>query len=206
MFFLGNKDDKHIKLAKKILKIKKIPTLIEYEPFKKILEATNDKEMLNIANEIESLIKNGPKLEFKLNSLNDEKRKLMAKIVLLSQKLNEEENTKAEVELDKTKEEIQNINEQMKDIELTKDELPLKIAELNELLLQIIIKYIYNNLSNDKKNLDYTNKKIEELRIELDNLREKREELDTRIDSMYSFLHGLVGYEEMEKLDKKFLK
>ncbi|WXR62284.1 hypothetical protein WG909_03365 [Peptostreptococcaceae bacterium AGR-M142] len=206
MFFLGNKDDKHIKLAKKILKIKKIPTLIEYEPFKDILKATKDKEMLNIANEIEVLIKNGPKLDFKLNTLNDEKRKLMAKIVLLSQKLNEEENIKAEVELDKTKAEIEKINEQMKDIELTKDELPLKIGELNESLLQIIIKYIYNNLSNDKKNLDYTNKKIEELRIELDNLREKREELDSRIDSMYSFLHGLVGYEEMEKLDKKFLK
>ncbi|MCT4585566.1 MAG: hypothetical protein N4A54_11625 [Peptostreptococcaceae bacterium] len=206
MFFLGNKDDKHIKLAKKILKIKKIPTLIDYEPFKEILKVVNDKEMLNIADEIETLIKSGPKLDLKLNSLSDEKRKLMAKIVLLSQKLNEEENIKAEVELDNTKNEIEKINEQMKDIELTKDELPLKVGELNELLLQIIIKYIYNNLSDDKKNLNYTNKRIEELRIELDNLREKREELDSRIDSMYSFLHGLVGYEEMEKLDKKFLK
>lgn len=206
MFFFSRERDESVKLTKKILKTSKIPLLIEYEPWKKLFTSGVSKDITDTTLEMNRMLKENVALKGELEGHYKEKRTTMAEIVLVSNQINEEGNHEAEVKLDQLKNKLEELNMKIDEKTSRMEDIPKEVDELNLLLLEETVRYVYENMGSDKGALQEVNAKIEEYRKELDVLREKREKLDDKIDTMYSFLHGLVGHREMEKLDKKFLK
>lgn len=195
-----------IDLAEKIIKRNKIPILINYEPWKKLFFVGFTKDMENISKEISENINRKKELERELSKLQAQKPKIMARIIFISNELNENQNEIAEIELDSLKKEIEEINN---NIELIFEELELMpkiIQEKNLELLKETVKYSYENMNSGESRLNEIDNLVKELREELDKLRGEKEELDKRVNHIYYFLHSLLGYEEMEKLDNKLLK
>ncbi len=204
MFF--SKKNMDIELAEKIIKKNKIPILIHYEPWKKLFSKGFTKTMESLSKEITSVLDRKKELEKELSRLQSLKPKNMAKIIYLSNEVNENKNPAAEMELDRLKEEMEEINENIEAILQKLEQTPKEIQEKNLELLKATIQYAYEDINGGENRLKEVESFIIKLREELNRLREEKENLEEKISAIYNFLHSLLGYEEMEKLDHKLLK
>ena len=72
-------------------------------------------------------------------------------------------------------------------------------------LLKETIDYAYEFMKKDGVELKIVLEEIEVLRQKLKVDREKRDKLEKRVNSIYGFLHAMVGAKDTEKLDEEFL-
>jgi len=47
---------------------------------------------------------------------------------------------------------------------------------------------------------------VNDIRQKLASLIQKKVEMEERVNKLYSFVHGMIGADEMESLDKSFLQ
>ncbi len=189
-------------------KIKKnqIPILIKDEDWKNIIGNSNNKTIQNFSNELENLLKEEEKLKKELIGKRSYKAKLMDKILHLSDLINRQGKINAMPELERCQSEIVRVNPIIDDLEGNLATYPLKIQEANLALLKETISIIYKDVSRDYTRLHLVDDEILKLRARLGDLRDEKEGLERKIGVMYSFLHTILGHEEMEKLDLHFLK
>ncbi|SHJ86035.1 coiled-coil domain-containing protein [Tepidibacter formicigenes] len=195
-----------IDLAEKIIKKNKIPVLTQYEPWKKLFNGEVNKEIKAFAKELEEALNKKKELEKELFRLQGQKPKKMAKIIYISNELNENKNKAAEIELDNLKNEMEDINNNINIIFEELEVLPKLIEEKNLNLLKATVKYAYDDMNKGEDRLDEIQQLIGNLRKELDLLREEKEYIEEKVNYIYNFLHSLLGYKDMEKLDNKLLK
>ncbi|SHH48340.1 hypothetical protein [Tepidibacter thalassicus] len=203
--FLGKKQI-DIDLAEKIIKKNKIPILTQYEPWKKLFNEGVNKEIKVFAKELDDILKRKKELERELIKLQNQKPKKMAKIIYISNELNTNKNQAAEVELDKLKKEMEEINDNIDSIFEELEVIPKLIEEKNLDLLKATVKYSYDDMNKGESRLSEIQEVIAKLRKELTLLREEKEQIEEKVNYIYNFLHSLLGYKDMEKLDNKLLK
>ncbi|AHM55697.1 hypothetical protein EAL2_c03940 [Peptoclostridium acidaminophilum DSM 3953] len=195
-----------IEIAEDILRRNNIPLLCEYTPWKRFYASAKSTDLEKEYEKLLSIVRDEKNLKKQVKGVQDKKIKLMAKIVLLSRELNENSNDLAEIELEKARLEIENMNEYIDGSFETLENFKFEKEQLNINLLKLTIKHAYESITSDETRLDKVSETIEERRRELDVLRGERDELRGRLDSMYFFMHSVLGGKEMERLDRKFLK
>lgn len=201
--FIGKKKN-NLDLLKNIVNSGNIPKLINYEPWLKLYKISSSEEMKNLYEQLKLLTQEIRDLKVKIPKIRDSKRTNMAKIVLLSQKVNEENNRFAEMELDKIRVEMDQMNEELDILEERFDVIFEEEKIINLELLKKTIEHIYSNMNEDKQEVKQINSEIEKLRLELNRLRVEKEELDNKIQTLYGFLHGMLNSKDIDKLDKDF--
>ncbi|MCT4507615.1 MAG: hypothetical protein N4A48_02440 [Tepidibacter sp.] len=204
MIFGNNKLD--MDLIEKIVKTNKVPMLVQYEPFKELIKMESNDSISKKIKELNELIKEKNILEKQLLDIQAKKPKLMAKIIYISNELNENKNIKAEQELDRLKQEMEEINDNMDTIFEKLEDMPMLIKEKNLDLLRETVKHSYERINKGESNLSEINGKIAKLRKELDELRENKEKEEKKVNNTYHFIHSILGHKDMERLDDKLLK
>lgn len=204
MIFGNNKLD--MNLIEETVKKNKVPILVQYDPFKELIKMESNDSISKQVKELNALIKEKNTIEKQLLDLQSKKPKLMAKIIYMSNEVNENKNIKAEQELDRLKQEMEDINNNIDMIFEKLEDIPMLIKEKNLNLLRETVKHSYERINKGELNLSDVNEKIAELRKELDELRIKKEKEEERVNSTYQFIHAILGHKDMEKLDSKFLK
>ncbi|KXZ40519.1 hypothetical protein SAMN05661008_00783 [Alkalithermobacter thermoalcaliphilus JW-YL-7 = DSM 7308] len=204
MFFL--KKDTQLNLQEDIIKKRKIPLLIENDSWKKLFNCGNNNQMQEIYHKLKDLSRKKKSLESETTKLQSLKRKCMAKIVYISDQLNINSSEEAEKELDKLKDEINILNEKIEKSLQEIEDTSKEIKEKNVLLLEETIKFSYSQINSGEKRLKEIEKTISELREKLNKSRQEKEDIEKKVNVTYHFLHSLLGYEEIEKLDKELLK
>ncbi|CAH2215001.1 coiled-coil domain-containing protein [Tepidibacter aestuarii] len=204
MIFGNNKLD--MNLIEKIVKKNKVPILTQYEPFKELIKMETNESISRKVKELNDLIKERKAMEKQLLDMQGKKPKLMAKIIYISNELNENKNIKAEQELDKLKQEMEEINNSIDMIFEKLEDRPILIKEKNLELLRETVKHSYEKINKGESNLSEVNAKVAKLRKELDDLRVQKEDIEETVNSTYHFIHAILGHKDMEKLDGKLLK
>ncbi|WP_099190029.1 coiled-coil domain-containing protein [Tepidibacter mesophilus] len=204
MIFGNDKLD--LDLIEQIVKKNKVPILVEYEPFKQLIKRESNDSISKQIKELNELIKEKKIMEKQLKDIQGKKPKLMAKIIYISNELNENQNIKAEKELDTLKQEMEDINNNIDMIFEKLEDMPMLIKEKNLDLLRETVKYSYERINKGQSNLSDVNTKISKLRKELDELRVQKEDVEEKVNTTYHFIHSILGHKDMEKLDDKFLK
>jgi len=204
MIFGNNKLD--MNLIEEIVKKNKVPILVQYEPFKELIKRGLNDSIYKQIKELNEFIKEKNTIEKQLLDLQSKKPKLMAKIIYISNELNENKNIKAEQELDKLKQEMEDINNNIDMIFEKLEDMPMLIKEKNLNLLRETVKYSYERINKGESSLSDVNDKITQIRKELDELREQKEQDEEKVNSTYNFIHAILGHKDMEKLDNEFLK
>ncbi len=204
MIFGNNKLD--LDLIEKTIKKNKVPILVQYEPFKELIKRESNELISKQVKELNELIKEKSIMEKQLLDIQGKKPKLMAKIIYISNELNENKNIRAEQELDKLKQEMEDINNDIDMIFENLEDMPMLIKEKNLELLRETVKYSYERINKGQSNLSEVNTKITKLRKELDELRVQKEDTEEKVSSTYHFIHAILGHKDMEKLDSNFLK
>lgn len=196
---------KGIDLDKDIIQKNKIPLLIEDDNWIKLFGNVNDKNIQYIKEELMELAEKEKKLGKRKEELKKDKIHVMKMILGISDTINNENKIENIVLLDQYKQKLEDLNEELEDILYQLEVIPQDMRDMNFELLKATVEYGYKELKVKEKNLKNVTDEIKILRERLKDLINEKHDYEEWIDSTYSFLHGMLGSEEMEKLDKQIL-
>lgn len=198
---------KDININYDVMQKNKIPVLVKEEAWKDLFDSVDDKSIITYKNKLDELITEEIEIKKTLKKLKIEKKKTMIKILNLSEEANNNSDNKNALDLlDKCQEDIRRLNEEIDETTFRTEVLPREIRETNFNLLKETIRYAYKELKDSEKNLASINDEIESIRSRFKILLEEKHDNEEKINITYRFLHGILGSDEMEKLDKNLLK
>lgn len=186
---------------------KMIPILTEYDPFRKLIEFGASKKMQDLIEKLNETIIEEKENILAVKNLDKEKKRSTAKVLYYSKQINSPSGG-LRSDIDNLEKERQTINNMYDEIDSRKekiDELSIEKENLNLDLLKETISYCYNNMDKDEKDLDVILKEIDKLRDTLEEKRIKRDDLEGRINSTYSFIHSLLGAKATQSIDTKLI-
>ncbi|WP_130807724.1 hypothetical protein [Senegalia massiliensis] len=196
---------KDIKLNYEIMAKNNIPLLVNNFEWKKMFGNLDNTDIQDAKKELLEHLRNQRKYKSSLKTLQNKKRDIMVNIVNLSHKVNNNDK-KSINKLELARSEMLEINKEIENFEIKLDDMPSKIRHSNFELLNITIKIAYQDLKIKEKKLVPIYNEIEELRIKLKELIENKNDYEEEINNTYTFLHNMIGKEEIEKLDQNFLE
>ncbi|MFZ5354468.1 MAG: hypothetical protein ACOZCL_17330 [Bacillota bacterium] len=196
---------KDIDFKDNIVKRNKIPILIYTPEWIQLFSNFRNKNMNKAADELEKLLAREKGCESEIEALEKRKKLVMNKILHISKDINENNNKAAVQKMDEAQKELLYINEKIPLLIEELETLPSKINMQNTLLLKATIKRAYELINDNKLDSEKCQQELVVIRQKLGALIQRKVELDERVNKLYSFIHGILGSTEMEKLDESFL-
>lgn len=196
---------KNIDLDENIILKNRIPLLVMDEHWAKLFGDIKYKNIQSLKEELTELIKKEEELKRQSHVLQKEKTHSMKMILGISDAINNESRDVDPKLLDEYKDKIENINEELEEITFRLETIPQEIREVNFELLKVTVDYGYKELKTKEKKLNNVSNELELLRERLKELINEKHDYEEWIDATYSFLHGMLGSQEMEKLDEEIL-
>ncbi len=193
-------------LDNKIIKKSNVPILIKDKGWCDIFLVKGNRKIDSLSKQLESLLQEEALLKKELQETKKLREDAMQQILQLSDLINSKGQEDSLQELEAVKESFSQLNGELDQRYLQLEEYPKKIEELNLALLEETVEIAYNDLLKGTDDLDKTNAEINRYREKLNQLREHKEEMEKKMDYLYSFMHTMVGPKEMSKLDIHYFK
>lgn len=201
---------KFISLDENVLRRNRIPLLINEPEWVELFGDINNRQIQSTKAELIQLISKEKELETYSKRIQKKKAKHMKMILEVSNVVNDEDNNNDKTKniklLDQYKEEILHINKEVEEIKFQLEVFPKEIREANFQLLNATVQYGYDELKHKEKEFDKAVTEIESLRLKLREALKTKHDNEEWINDTYTFLHGILGSEVIEKLDRKKLK
>jgi len=194
-----------IAIEREIISKNRIPILIKDPTWLKLFGDAGDRPINNARKDLESLLEKQRFTDRQLKEKSKEKRKIMNKILTLSDELNNNQLTKGTELLGEYQQKIHTLNDEIENLTFEREMFPKQIKEANLALIKATIKLAYKQLSECENGLEPLNSEIESLRNKIRELIDRKNDYEEKISTTYRFLHGILGSKEMEKLDKDML-
>ena len=188
-----------------ILSNKHVPLLLNYAPYQSMIKYGQSNKMKEISNQMKELIVIEKKQILEVNSLHKEKSRITANVLYISNEINSQNNLSMGGKLEEQRLRMEQVRQEIKDRENQIQDIIMEKEEMNIDLLKETIDYAYEFMKKDGVELKIVLEEIEVLRQKLKVDREKRDKLEKRVNSIYGFLHAMVGAKDTEKLDEEFL-
>lgn len=197
---------KNIEIDKDILRNNKIPLLYKDSAWIELFNEVEDKKINVMKTELEEKVLRSREIEKLIKDMQAEKTQCMKMILGVSDSVNNL-NKKGNIKLlDEYKEKIESINIEIDDLIFESETLPREIRESNLNLLRETIRYGYDELGEKEEILKESLEEIDILREKLKSLIKIKYDYGDWIDKTYTFFHGLLGSEVIEKIDQARLK
>lgn len=203
--FNFNKDKIEVNIDINSLTKSAIPLLIEDEKWMKLFNEIKEKEIVNLKNQLKSLVDESREVRKLLAIKKTEKKKLISKILTLSEKVNNNELTEGIDLLEKYKEELNSINEEVEELVFKSETLPSSVRQINIALLTETIKIAYLDIIHTEENLDEIESELKELRKRLKEIIVEKYDYEDKRNEIYQFLHDALGAAAVDELDKDIL-
>lgn len=203
--FRFNKDKIDINVNLDLINKSAVPLLIENETWIDLFNRVNDKEMRSLKKQLKTLVDESREIGQKLYQKKEEKKKQIAKILTLSEKVNNNEFVEGVNLLDDYKEELNKLNDDLDQITFKSETIPSQIRKLNLDLLVETIKYAYMDIIDAEENLEELEIELNVLRERLSNIIKEKYDYEEKRNEIYAFLHNTLGAKEVGKLDRDIL-
>lgn len=201
--FVANKT---IEIDKDILRKNKIPLLYKDQNWIDLFSKVENKKINSAKAELEEKVAREIEIEMLIKDMQAEKLQCMKMILGVSDSVNNS-NKKGNIKLlDEYREKIESINSQIDDLIFESETIPKEIRELNLNLLKETISYGYDELDQKEEILKSSLEEIDVLREQLKSLIKIKYDYGDWINKTYTFFHGLLGSEVIEKIDQERLK
>ncbi len=190
---------------KNALTAKNIPILTIDKKFHNLTDAIGKTEdMSSIEEELNDLLKAQGKANTEIKEIKKLKKKLMQEIVE-----NADENSdSSEAEKEKKAEEntrlIAECNEKIEQYEDDIVDLPKMIDEVNKKLMIELMESCYEIMKANEVEIAETAKWISQIRIELKKKLVRKQDMETKNQEIYSYMHDIFGAEVIEIFDMTY--
>lgn len=182
-----------------------IPLLIEDEIWKDLFSNIKDKEIISLKEQLKSLVESSRNVRKELPSKKEEKRKLITKILTLSDKVNNDELVEGVDLLEDYKNELEELNDEIDELTFKSETIPSEVRKINLDLLIETIKYAYIDIIDSEENLKNIETELVELRKRLKEIIKEKYDYEEKRNEIYKFLHNTLGANEVDRLDRKIL-
>lgn len=196
---------KEIKFEDNIIKKNRIPILIYNPEWMQLFVNFNSRNLKKAVTSLEELLSKEKACISEQKELERRKKTLMNKILYISKEINEDNNVEAIPKMDEVQKELLQINEKIPMLVEELEILPDLINQQNTIVLKETIKRAYELIKENKDEAKKCQDEVNQIRQRLAELITKKVETEERVNKLYSFVHGMIGAEEMEKLDDKYL-
>lgn len=196
---------KDIDFKDNIVKRNKIPILIYVPEWIQLFSGSRSRSMQKIIIGLEELIARNKECDSELNNLERRKKTVMNKILYLSKDINENNDKAALPKMEQAEKEIIEINGKIQKLMEELETIPNRINDMNTRLLKETIKKAYELIKENRLDAERSQEQINDLRQKLSGLIQNKVDAEERLNKLYSFIHGMIGAEEMENLDESFL-
>ncbi len=197
--------ERQIEIDKMIIKRKKIPVLIKDNAWESLFKENQTEEMKELSNKLEELIIEEREVEKELKETHRRKKILMNKVLKLSDEANSNNDKVALAKLEDTKDRILEVNDKIDELQFRLEMLPKEIHDTNFELLKETVAISYEDITEGRERVGHLDVEIQKLRKVLGKMWEEKFTREKRINDLYLYLHGTLGHEETDKLDKEFL-
>jgi len=197
---------KDVYLDESIIMKNKIPLLIKDKNWLKLFGKSSNKVIVNLKEELNNLVRRKKALEIKEKRLKNEKSLVTKMILGISNSVNNENKIQNLALLDEYKEKIEDIIRQLDEITEEQEKIDYEIKELNFDLLKATVYYGYKDLKKKEKQLKDITEELDRIKRRTKELINEKHDYQEWVQSVYTYLHGLLGREEIEKLDEKILE
>lgn len=197
---------KDIKFEDNIIKRNKIPILIYTPDWIQLFLNYGSKHLKKAVESLEALLAREKECESEQKELERRKKVLMNKILYISKEINEDNNLDAIPKMEEAQNELLQINEKIPMLIEELENLPFLINQQNTVVLKETIKRAYELIEEHKTDAEKCQTEINQIRVRLGELIKTKVDMEERVNRLYSFIHGMVGADEMEKLDDSYLK
>ena len=190
---------------KNALTAKNIPILTIDKKFHNLTDAIGKTEdMSSLEEELNNLLKAQGKANTEIKEIKKLKKKLMQEIVE-----NADENSdSSEAEKEKKAEEntrlIAECNEKIEQYEDDIVDLPKMIDEVNKKLMIELMESCYEIMKANEVEISETAKWISQIRIELKKKLVRKQDMETKNQEIYSYMHDIFGAEVIEIFDMTY--
>lgn len=201
------KSNRNKKFDKKTLRKNDISLLILDERWNKLFNNTQKTPSIWRSEErLKELLKEEARLTAEMKEIAALKKNHMDNIIKLTTDVFENDDSGAKKQMQVSEHEIKRINERAIRIEELLDSMPDKLRDANLELLEQTVNIVYFKMRSSKKRVDELEKLIDETKVKLMAYIDEKESLSQDDTDIYSYFHDLLGGEELEKLDKEFLR
>jgi len=198
---VGKKDE----LYEKALIGKKIPVLTLDNKWYKLFPNLNDHpHILELARELNDLLKRQGKLNTETKEIKNIKMRLMQEIVPMVDELAQKPDKSLEKKLEDNKRLIEESNERLEAYQDELMELPGMIDKANKALMVATMEYCYENMERNTEEILYITNWVAEIREELKNNLVRKQEKEIYNRQMYAYMHDIFGADVVEMFDMKY--
>ena len=182
-----------------------IPLLIEDEIWLGLFNGIKDKEIMNLKEKLRDAVNKSREVRRILPGKKVEKKKIISKILTLSEKINNNELVEGIELLDDYKVELNELNDEIDELTFKSETIPSEVRKLNLLLLEETLKFGYKDIAEAEENLEEIERVLVGLRKKLRVIIKEKYDYEEKRNEIYKFLHNTLGPDEVDKLDRKIL-
>lgn len=194
-------------LYEKALQGKKIPVLtLDNKWYKLFPNLNNHPKILNLARELNDLLKRQGKLNTETKDIKNIKMRLMQEIVPMVDELEQNQNQDKTLEkkIEDHKRLIEESNERLESYQDELLELPGMIEKANRELMLATMEFCYENMAENTEEILRITKWVADIREELKNNLVKKQEKEIYNRQMYAYMHDIFGADVIEMFDMKY--
>lgn len=187
---------------KEIMSQNKLPIVVLDPNWYKVKPLVQNTAILKKEQLVLDYIKEQGSLTNKLKDDNKIKQNLMQEVLRVSQKLGESGDEAKLTEMDKLHHGIVKLNEEIKKGEERLDALQGIIQENNMELLEEAVAIGYEYMEVCKNKSESLGEEIDKLREQMLQKTAEKKKYDEQVNILYHYLHNIVGYKHIDKVDK----
>lgn len=189
----------------RIFKNKKIPILtLDQRWYELFPNEDKPSSIKDIEDNLNQLLQYQGKLTSDMKDLKHLKSKLMKEIITNMNVDDSEAGMLKAKKLDQNQKFIKEISEKMKTTEDEIIEIPYKIKAVNEQLIIESAKECYKRLNYNSEKIDEITQWVNKIRGQLKEKILIKQDMEEQNNTIYSYMHDLLGHELLQNLDETF--
>lgn len=193
------------KLYEKSLQGKKIPVLTLDNKWYKLFPNLNEyPKILNLARNLNDLLKRQGKLNTETKDIKNIKMRLMQEIVPMVDEFEQNQDKALEKKIEDHKRLIEESNERLEAYQDELLELPVMIDRANRELMIATMEYCYENIAENTEEILKIAQWVADIREELKNNLVRKQEKEIYNRQMYAYMHDIFGADVIEMFDMKY--
>lgn len=190
---------------KNALTAKNIPILTIDKKFHNLTDAIGKTEdMSSLEEELNNLLKAQGKANTEIKEIKKLKKKLMQEIVENADENSDSSAAEKEKKAEENTRLIAECNEKIEQYEDDIVDLPKMIADVNKKLMIELMESCYDIMKANEVEIAETAKWISQIRIELKKKLVRKQDMETKNQEIYSYMHDIFGAEVIEIFDMTY--
>lgn len=183
---------------------KNIPILTLDNKWYRLLDADSKEEVKGIETQLNTLLKRQGKLNTESKDIKKLKKKLMSEVVPLVDAAGDHPTAAQTKEIEQHKQLIEECNEKLEAYQDELLDLPKEIDQLNIQLMLITMDCCYGAMQENTEQIQEISEWVTQIRIELKKRLIKKQELEQKNHTIYSYMHDIFGSDIIDLFDLKY--